>query len=89
VLSESSSLSELDVLVRKCIDEGAADGFAQYVLDEASGGDLIVFIREAIVRSAGGCREAVGVCLCRLAAQRTIRFDFKPSRMMRASVRIS
>jgi hypothetical protein len=54
VLSESSSLSELDVLVRKCIDEGAADGFAQHVLDEASDGDLTAFIREAIVRSAGG-----------------------------------
>jgi hypothetical protein len=54
VLSESSSLGELDALVRKCINEGAADGFAEHVLDEVSGGDLVAFIREAIVRSAGG-----------------------------------
>jgi hypothetical protein len=54
VLSESRSLSEIDLLVRKCFEEGAADGFPGHVLDEASGGDLVTYIREAIVRSAGG-----------------------------------
>jgi hypothetical protein len=54
VLSESRSLSEFDGLVRKCIEDGATDGFPEETLRRASGGALVAFIREAIVRSAGG-----------------------------------
>jgi hypothetical protein len=48
VLSESRSLSELDALVRKCIEDGASEGFPADTLKHPSSGDLIAFIREEI-----------------------------------------
>jgi hypothetical protein len=54
VLSESRSVSDLDELLPKCLEDAAADGISKEALQEIAGGDLAGFIREAIIRSAGG-----------------------------------
>ena len=54
VLSRSRDSSELDATMRKCTEDGAREGVSQNEIEAAGGGDLLGYIREAIIRSAGG-----------------------------------
>ena len=51
--AEGRILEELDTTVAECVEDANEEGFSRKDLDQAAGGDLKVYIREAIAKAQG------------------------------------
>jgi hypothetical protein len=51
--AEGRILEELDTTVAECVEDAHEEGFSREDLDQAAGGDLKVYIREAIAKAQG------------------------------------
>ena len=51
--AEGRILEELDTTVAECVEDANEEGFSREDLDQAAGGDLKAYIREAIVKAQG------------------------------------
>jgi hypothetical protein len=51
--AEGRILEELDTTVAECVEDANEEGFSREDLDQAAGGDLKAYIREAIAKAQG------------------------------------
>src|SRR5215831_14181275 len=51
--AEGRILEELDTTIAECVEDADEEGFSREDLDQAAGGDLKAYIREAIAKAQG------------------------------------
>jgi hypothetical protein len=51
--AEGRILEELDTTIAECVEDANEEGFSREDLDQAAGGDLKAYIREAIAKAQG------------------------------------
>ena len=51
--AEGRIIEELDTTIAECVEDGNEEGFSREDLDQAAGGDLKAYIREAIAKAQG------------------------------------
>ena len=51
--AEGRILEELDTTVAECVEDANEEGFSREDLDQAAGGDLKAYVREAIAKAQG------------------------------------
>ena len=53
IYAEARDLESLNETVAECVDDAAREGYTRDQLEKAAGGNLVMYIREAIIKISG------------------------------------